>query len=80
MGRQPDKVASDRKSRIPTLAFPGEFPYTRGIHRDMYAAAVDDAPVLWFCDPEETNARYLYLLSRGRRDSRSRLIYRRYGV
>jgi methylmalonyl-CoA mutase N-terminal domain/subunit len=45
---------------------PGEFPYTRGIHRDMYRGR------LWtmrqfsgFATPEETNRRYLYLLSQG---------------
>src|SRR6478672_4887354 len=45
---------------------PGEFPYTRGIHRDMYRGK------LWtmrqfsgFATPEETNLRYHYLLSQG---------------
>src|SRR3954453_1745080 len=45
---------------------PGEFPYPRGIHRDMYRGK------LWtmrqfsgFATPEETNRRYLYLLSQG---------------
>ena len=45
---------------------PGEFPYTRGIHRTMYQGK------LWtmrqfsgFATPEETNRRYLYLLSQG---------------
>jgi methylmalonyl-CoA mutase N-terminal domain/subunit len=45
---------------------PGEFPYTRGIHRDMYRGR------LWtmrqfsgFATPEETNRRYRYLLSQG---------------
>jgi methylmalonyl-CoA mutase N-terminal domain/subunit len=45
---------------------PGEFPYTRGIHREMYRAR------LWtmrqfagFSTPEETNARYKYLLEQG---------------
>src|SRR5215470_12729981 len=45
---------------------PGEFPYTRGIHRTMYQGK------LWtmrqfsgFATPEETNKRYLYLLSQG---------------
>ncbi len=45
---------------------PGEFPYTRGIHRDMYRGK------LWtmrqfsgFGSPEETNARYRYLLAQG---------------
>src|SRR5438874_13828783 len=44
----------------------GEFPYTRGIHRDMYRGR------LWtmrqfsgFATPEETNARYHYLLEQG---------------
>ncbi len=45
---------------------PGEFPYTRGIHRDMYRGR------LWtmrqfsgFATPEETNRRYRYLLDQG---------------
>src|SRR2546430_5608295 len=45
---------------------PGEFPYTRGIHRDMYRGR------LWtmrqfsgFATPEETNARYHCLLAQG---------------
>ncbi|MBL8230698.1 MAG: methylmalonyl-CoA mutase family protein [Bryobacterales bacterium] len=44
----------------------GEFPYTRGIHETMYQGK------LWtmrqfsgFATPEETNARYRYLLSQG---------------
>src|SRR5215469_17406737 len=48
------------------LAEPGEFPYTRGIHRDMYRGK------LWtmrqfsgFATPEETNRRYHYLLDQG---------------
>ena len=50
----------------PDPAQPGEFPYTRGIHRDMYRGR------LWtmrqfsgFATPEETNARYHYLLEQG---------------
>ena len=45
---------------------PGEFPYTRGIHSDMYRGR------LWtmrqfsgFATPEETNRRYQYLLEQG---------------
>src|SRR5581483_10753831 len=45
---------------------PGQFPYTRGIHESMYRGK------LWtmrqfsgFATPEETNRRYLYLLSQG---------------
>src|SRR5216110_3360890 len=48
------------------LPAPGEFPYTRGIHRDMYRGK------LWtmrqfsgFATPEETNTRYHYLLGQG---------------
>src|ERR1700719_244789 len=48
------------------LAKPGEFPYTRGIYREMYRAR------LWtmrqyagFGTAEESNARYRYLLSQG---------------
>ncbi len=48
------------------LPAPGEFPYTRGIHKTMYRGR------LWtmrqfsgFATPEETNARYRYLLSQG---------------
>ena len=45
---------------------PGSFPYTRGIHREMYRSR------LWtmrhyagFGSAEETNARYRYLLDQG---------------
>ncbi len=48
------------------IPLPGKFPYTRGIHESMYQGR------LWtmrqfsgFATPEETNRRYLYLLSQG---------------
>ncbi len=48
------------------LGFPGEFPYTRGIHYNMYRGK------LWtmrqfagFGTPEDSNRRYHYLLKRG---------------
>src|SRR5438045_7576934 len=48
------------------ISFPGEFPYTRGIHATGYRGK------LWtmrqfagFSSPEETNLRYKYLLSHG---------------
>jgi methylmalonyl-CoA mutase N-terminal domain/subunit len=48
------------------LHFPGEFPYTRGVHPTMYRGR------LWtmrqfsgFGTPEDTNKRYKYLLSHG---------------
>jgi methylmalonyl-CoA mutase, N-terminal domain len=48
------------------MELPGEFPYTRGIHEDMYRGR------FWtmrqfsgFSTPEETNGRYRYLLEQG---------------
>jgi methylmalonyl-CoA mutase N-terminal domain/subunit len=48
------------------IGYPGEFPYTRGIHDTMYRGK------LWtmrqfagFGTPEDTNARYHYLLRQG---------------
>jgi len=48
------------------IAFPGEFPYTRGIHPTGYRGK------LWtmrqfagFSTPEETNARFKYLMEQG---------------
>jgi methylmalonyl-CoA mutase, N-terminal domain len=48
------------------IGFPGEYPYTRGIHTNMYRGR------LWtmrqfagFGTPEDTNQRYLYLLKHG---------------
>jgi methylmalonyl-CoA mutase N-terminal domain/subunit len=48
------------------ISFPGEFPYTRGIHATGYRGK------LWtmrqfagFSTPEETNARFKYLLQQG---------------
>jgi methylmalonyl-CoA mutase, N-terminal domain len=45
---------------------PGTFPYTRGIHRDMYRGKVwTMRQFSGFATPEETNRRYLYLLQQG---------------
>jgi methylmalonyl-CoA mutase, N-terminal domain len=51
---------------MPLDFLPGVFPFTRGIHRDMYRSK------LWtmrqfsgFSTPEETNRRYKYLLDQG---------------
>ncbi|MGA9407469.1 MAG: methylmalonyl-CoA mutase family protein [Bacteroidota bacterium] len=48
------------------IGFPGEFPYTRGVHRNMYRGK------LWtmrqfagFGTPEDTNERFKYLLEHG---------------
>jgi methylmalonyl-CoA mutase N-terminal domain/subunit len=60
----PDDVAALDYAR--DLADPGEFPYTRGIHRDGYRGK------LWtmrqfagFGTPEDTNERYRHLLEAG---------------
>ncbi len=60
----PENLANFDAAR--DLGKPGEFPYTRGIHRDMYRGR------LWtmrqfsgFGTPEETNRRYRYLLEQG---------------
>jgi methylmalonyl-CoA mutase N-terminal domain/subunit len=48
------------------LALPGEFPYTRGIHRTMYRGRTwTMRQFSGFATPEETNRRYHYLLQQG---------------
>ncbi|MBI5173750.1 MAG: methylmalonyl-CoA mutase family protein [Candidatus Obscuribacter sp.] len=48
------------------LADPGQFPYTRGIHEDMYRGKVwTMRQFAGFGGPEETNQRFKYLLSQG---------------
>ena len=51
---------------IDKLGFPGQYPYTRGVHANMYRGK------LWtmrqfsgYGSPEESNKRYHYLLSQG---------------
>src|SRR5512135_1648160 len=60
----PDDIAE--MNYLTDLGFPGEYPYTRGIHANMYRGR------LWtmrqfagFGTPEDTNERYHYLLSHG---------------
>src|SRR5260370_24366409 len=60
----PDELRAVDAAR--EIGEPGEFPYTRGIHRDMYRGK------MWtmrqfsgFATPEETNQRYHYLLAQG---------------
>ncbi len=48
------------------LGEPGGFPYTRGIHRDMYRGKPwTIRQFSGFATPEETNRRYHYLLEQG---------------
>ena len=56
----------DKKEYLEKLNFPGEFPYTRGIHPNLYRGK------LWtmrqfagFGTPAETNQRFKHLLSQG---------------
>ena len=56
----------DKKEYIDNIGFPGEFPYTRGVHQSMYRGR------LWtmrmfsgFATPEETNKRYHFLWNKG---------------
>ncbi|MGB6647626.1 MAG: methylmalonyl-CoA mutase family protein, partial [Bacteroidota bacterium] len=60
----PDDIQQDRY--LADIGFPGEYPYTRGIHATMYRGR------LWtmrqfagFGTPEDTNYRYHYLLDHG---------------
>ena len=59
----PDNIDEDY---LDNLNFPGEFPYTRGIHANQYRGR------LWtmrqfagYGSPKETNERYKYLLEKG---------------
>ena len=48
------------------LGEPGEFPYTRGIHQNMYRGKVwTMRQFAGFGGPEETNVRFKFLLSQG---------------
>ncbi len=49
-----------------SLGFPGKYPYTRGIHADMYRSKVwTMRQYAGFGSAEETNERFRYLLSNG---------------
>ncbi len=48
------------------IGYPGEFPYTRGIHASMYRGKVwTMRQFAGFGSPEDTNKRFLYLLQHG---------------
>ncbi|HEY9718190.1 MAG TPA: methylmalonyl-CoA mutase family protein [Trichormus sp.] len=49
-----------------SLSDPGQFPYTRGIHENMYRGKIwTMRQFAGFGGPEETNARFKYLLAQG---------------
>src|SRR2546426_4476671 len=61
---RPEAVADLDYSR--DLGDPGDFPYTRGIHRTMYRGKVwSMRQFAGFGTPRETNARFKYLLEHG---------------
>ena len=48
------------------LGYPGEYPYTRGVQPNMYRGRVwTMRQYSGFASPEESNARYRYLLEHG---------------
>ncbi|KAB8038679.1 methylmalonyl-CoA mutase [Silvanigrella paludirubra] len=58
--------AKEDKKYLEKIGFPGEYPFTRGVHSKMYRSS------LWtmrqyagFATAEESNNRYKYLLSQG---------------
>jgi methylmalonyl-CoA mutase N-terminal domain/subunit len=60
----PDDV--ENINYLSDIGFPGEYPYTRGIHPNGYRGRVwTMRQFAGFGTPEDTNQRYHYLLSRG---------------
>ncbi len=60
----PDDIA--HLNFISDTGFPGEFPYTRGIHHTMYRGRMwTMRQFAGFGTPEDTNERYHYLLDHG---------------
>ena len=58
------------------LGFPGEFPFTRGIHANGYRGKIwTMRQFAGFGTPEDTNKRFNICWSMGRRDFPSRSIY-----
>jgi len=59
----PGDVTGDYRTR---LGDPGEYPYTRGIHRDMYRGRFwTRREVCGYGSPADTNARLKFLLAQG---------------
>ncbi len=62
----PDEDRQDLEAYMEELGFPGEYPFTRGVHPNMYRGR------LWtmrqfagFGTPEDTNKRFKFLLEQG---------------
>lgn len=61
----PENARSDKKF-IENIGFPGEYPYTRGVHAKMYRNSFwTMRQYAGFATAEESNRRYKYLLDQG---------------
>ncbi len=61
-----DRLYARAPSAPDRIGFPGEYPYTRGIHPTMYRSRLWSMRMFsGFGTPEETNRRFRYLLAHG---------------
>ncbi|HEV2520438.1 MAG TPA: methylmalonyl-CoA mutase family protein [Thermoplasmata archaeon] len=61
-----DRLYAPRGAVEPDLGFPGQYPFTRGIHPTMYRGRLWSMRMFsGFGTPEDTNARFRYLLQHG---------------
>ena len=57
---------SQAESYMEKLGFPGQYPYTRGVHSSMYRGKPwTMRQFSGFASPEETNLRYRYIIEQG---------------
>jgi methylmalonyl-CoA mutase N-terminal domain/subunit len=62
----PEDTGVEDKSYDEMLGYPGEFPYTRGIHHNGYRGKIwTMRQFAGFGSPEDTNQRFKYLLANG---------------
>ncbi len=62
----PEDTGVEDKSYDEKLGYPGEFPYTRGIHHNGYRGKIwTMRQFAGFGSPEDTNQRFKYLLANG---------------
>ncbi|MGH8319618.1 MAG: acyl-CoA mutase large subunit family protein [Steroidobacteraceae bacterium] len=65
-GLQIEELYTSPGAPDPAIGFPGEYPYTRGVHATMYRARPwTIRQVAGFGTAEDTNGRYKYLLAHG---------------
>ncbi len=62
----PEDIGVEDKSYDEKLGYPGEFPFTRGIHHNGYRGKIwTMRQFAGFGSPEDTNQRFKYLLANG---------------